>query len=89
MICKEISLLGQERMQYQQAAILVQEACKYTARILIEQGGKTVNVKSMIGILSLGMPTSEEMLLTIDGDDERQALDAIWPLMDTLFVTIE
>lgn len=88
MIRKEIKLCGYERLQSRSAALLVQEACKYSSRILIEQGGKTANAKSMMGVLSLNVPSRESMALIIDGVDEQKAMDAMNPLMDTLFTVI-
>lgn len=88
MIRKEVTLQGQERIQSRQAALVVKEACKYIACILMEQGTQTINVKSMMGILSLGVPTSEPLLLIIDGEDEQQALHALWPLLQTLFIPL-
>lgn len=88
MIRKELKLDGQERLQSRPAALLVQEACKYASRILIEQGGKTVNVKSMMGVLSLGIPTDEKLVLIIDGEDEQKAMDAIAPLIGQMFTKV-
>ena len=88
MIRKEITLHGNERVQSRPAAMLVQEACKYASRILIEQGGKTANAKSMMGVLSLNVPTNEAMTLVIDGADENMAMKAIAPLLDRLFTAI-
>lgn len=88
MIRKEVKLQGQERLQSRQAALLVKEACKYTARILLEQGTQTINVKSMMGILSLGVPTSEPLMLIIDGEDEHQVMDALWPMIRNLFTPL-
>lgn len=85
MIRKELKLEGQERLQSRPAALLVQEACKYNARILIEQGGKTVNVKSMMGVLSLGQPLDEKLVLIVDGDDESKAAEAIEPMIGQMF----
>jgi phosphotransferase system HPr (HPr) family protein len=88
MIRKEIKLLGHERLQSRPAALFVQEACKYASRILIEQGGKTANAKSMMGVLSLNMPTKGAIALVIDGADEKMAMEAISPLLDGLFTVI-
>lgn len=85
MIRKELNLDGQERLQSRPAALLVQEACKFSSRILIEQGGKTVNVKSMMGVLSLGIPSDAKLMLVVDGDDEQKAMDAIVPMISQMF----
>ena len=85
MIRKELIPQGQEPFQSRSAALLVQEACKYASRILIEQGSKTVNVKSMMGVLSLGVPSGEKLILLIEGEDERKAADALTPLISQMF----
>ena len=88
MIRKELSLKGQERLQSRPAALLVQEACKYASRILIEQGGKTVTVKSMMGVLSLGVPVGEKLVLIIDGEDEQKAMEAVAPMIRAMFTKL-
>lgn len=85
MIRKEIQLGDQERLQSRPAALLVQEACKYTSRILIEQGGKTVNAKSMMGVLSLGVTSDADLALIVEGEDEEKAAQAILPLMGQMY----
>ena len=88
MIRKEIKLYGNERLQSRPAALLVQEACKYASHIVIEQGGKTANAKSMMGVLSLNAPSNDTMALIVDGDDEKTAMDTLAPLLDKLFTRI-
>lgn len=85
MIRKVLELDGQERLQSRPAAMLVQEACKYASRILIEQGTKTVNVKSMMGVLSVGVPSGDPLVLVIDGEDEKEAMETIAPMIGQIF----
>lgn len=85
MIRKELALEGHGRLQSRCAALLVQEACKYASRILLEQGGKTVNGKSMMGVLSLCAPVEGTLMLIVDGEDEKAATEAITPLVYEVF----
>ena len=85
MIREEITVVPTGRLQSRAAALLVQEACKYTSRILIEQGSKTINAKSMMGVLSLGIPSQNTMLLIAEGADEAKAAAAIKPLVRSMF----
>ncbi|MDR0929438.1 MAG: HPr family phosphocarrier protein [Oscillospiraceae bacterium] len=85
MIRKDYTLTGLERLQTKMASLLVQEACKHTARVLIEQQGKTVNAKSMMGVLSLGVPMGKTLTLVIEGEDEQKAARALEPLMHALY----
>ena len=57
------------------AAIFVQAASKFKSHIEIEFEGQNVNAKSIIDIMSLGAFCGEEITLTAEGVDEKQALE--------------
>ena len=38
---------------------------------------KKVNAKSIMGLMSLGLSAGEEVVVSIDGDDETNAMDEI------------
>lgn len=58
-------------------AELVQVASKYDSRIYIELGTKRVNAKSIMGMMSLGMNSGEEVCVLADGSDEAAAVENI------------
>lgn len=55
-------------------ALLVQKASKYESAIYIQSGGKRVNVKSIMGMMTLGMDLSENLEVSADGADEEAAI---------------
>lgn len=59
------------------AKTLVNLAKQFQSKISIEYGGKTVNAKSMIGILRLGVKRMGEITVVVEGDDEDKAADAL------------
>ncbi len=85
MIRKEVSIQNAEGLQSKPAALLVQTACRYTSRILIEQGPKTINAKSMMGVLSLGVGPGDVIVLRVDGEDENSAMEAMASLIASGF----
>jgi len=70
------------------AAMLVQEACKFNSRILIEQGSKVVNAKSLMGVLALSSKSMDSLYIVLDGDDEEDAYNAIHALITSHFTAI-
>ena len=86
MIRKEIVIVGGEGLPARSAALLVQIACKFAARVLIEQGSKVINAKSMMGVLSLGVGGDDPLYVVSDGEDEQAAVDAILKLVSSHFV---
>ncbi|WP_028399503.1 phosphocarrier protein HPr [Ectobacillus panaciterrae] len=59
------------------ATLLVNTASKFNSDINLEYVGKTVNLKSIMGVMSLGIQQGAEIKITANGDDAAQALAAI------------
>ncbi|KRK97226.1 hypothetical protein FD04_GL002088 [Secundilactobacillus odoratitofui DSM 19909 = JCM 15043] len=56
------------------ATLLVQAASKYNADITLEYDGKSVNLKSIMGVMSLGVGQNTDITISADGDDEKEAM---------------
>lgn len=86
MIRMPLSLTGQDTLQRRTAALLVQVANRYDARVLIECEQKIVNAKSMLGLLSVGADgVKGNLTLLVDGPDEEKAAKAIADLIENNF----
>ncbi|MBM7571044.1 phosphocarrier protein HPr [Aquibacillus albus] len=59
------------------ATVLVNKAGSFAADTTVEYNGKSVNLKSIMGVMSLGIPKDSEIKITADGSDEQEALDAL------------
>ena len=81
MIRQPISFPGGQPLTRSIAVQVVQVTAKYTSRIMIEHDRKIVNAKSMLGLLSLGLEDQEGMTLLVEGEDEREAVEAILKLL--------
>lgn len=62
-------------LQARPAAQFVQEANRYSAHIFLEKGGKKVNAKSIMGLMSLAVTRGEVITLIAEGADEETALN--------------
>ncbi|PTJ71085.1 phosphocarrier protein HPr, partial [Staphylococcus kloosii] len=56
---------------------LVQTASKFDSDIQLEYNSKKVNLKSIMGVMSLGVGKDAEITIYVDGSDEAEAIDAI------------
>jgi phosphocarrier protein HPr len=63
------------------ATLLVQTASKFSSDINLECNGKTVNMKSIMGVMSLGIGKGAEIIISADGHDETAALESIETLL--------
>jgi len=67
------------------AALLVQEASKYTSIIELESDGLKVNGKSIMGVMMLAAACDSEITVIVNGDDSEEAYAAIKRLIDSKF----
>lgn len=77
MASKKITINLPTGLEARPVALLVQVASKYESSIYIECENKKVNAKSIMGMMSLGLVTGEDVLVSAVGDDEAEALDSI------------
>ncbi|MGY3749884.1 phosphocarrier protein HPr [Vagococcus acidifermentans] len=59
------------------ATLLVQTASKFSSDINLEYKGKSVNLKSIMGVMSLGVGQGADVTISADGADEAEAMAAI------------
>lgn len=76
MIKKNIEVAS-DKEEARTIAVLVQLASQYQSKISICQENKTVNAKSIMGMMTLGLAPGKELELSVDGDDETLAMDTI------------
>lgn len=67
------------------AALFVQTAARFRSDIAVTANGKTVNAKSMMGVLSLGASKGSQVEITADGEDASAALAALKALVESNF----
>ncbi len=64
------------------AAKFVHTATKFDSQIRVSRDGKTMDGKSIMGILLLAAPAGTTILISADGADEAAAVDALCRLVD-------
>ncbi|MGN1145272.1 MAG: HPr family phosphocarrier protein [Acetatifactor sp.] len=74
---KNIQIRLENGLEARPVALLVQEASKYESTIYIQSGEKKVNAKSIMGMMSLGLDSGEELIVTAEGVDEKRAIEGI------------
>ena len=59
------------------ATLLVQAASKFESNIELEYNGRKVNLKSIMGVMSLGVGKDADIVIYADGADEEAALNFV------------
>ncbi|ANZ94617.1 MULTISPECIES: phosphocarrier protein HPr [Brochothrix] len=56
------------------ATLLVQSASKFASDVQLGYNGKDVNLKSIMGVMSLGIGKGAEITISAEGADEKEAI---------------
>ena len=84
MVRKEVIVKNSTGLHARPATLLVKKASSFKSEISIEYNGKNANVKSLIGVLSLGVTKDAKVLVTASGDDEAYAVEEIVKLIQSI-----
>src|SRR5699024_1909521 len=77
MEAKSFLIIDETGIDASPATILVQTATKIESDIELEYNSKKVNLKSIMGVMSLGVGKGAEVTIYADGKDEEEAIEAI------------
>ena len=77
MITKKIKIQIQSGLEARPVAVLVQVASQYSSSIYVEVEDKKVNAKSIMGMMTLGLASGQQLEIAIDGEDEDMAMVSI------------
>ncbi len=70
-----VSMMGEA--EERPVAVLVQVASQYESRVHLVTGDKKINAKSIMGMMTLGLDSGEEITLSANGEDEEAAMNSI------------
>ncbi|AOF49245.1 phosphocarrier protein HPr [Tetragenococcus halophilus] len=74
---KDFNVTAETGIHARPATLLVQTASKFNSDINLEYKGKSVNLKSIMGVMSLGVGQGSDVTISVDGADESDAMAAI------------
>ncbi|PLS16481.1 phosphocarrier protein HPr [Bacillus sp. M6-12] len=77
MVEKTFKVTAETGIHARPATLLVQSAGKFDSDINLEYKGKKVNLKSIMGVMSLGIGQGSDITITADGSDEQDALNTL------------
>jgi phosphocarrier protein HPr len=85
MITRNVTIVNRLGLHARAATRLVNCASEFSSEILVKKAARSVNGKSIMGVLTLAAATGTELTLEIDGDDEQLAMTALIRLINDRF----
>ena len=81
MFSKEVVVRCESGLHNRQATYFVQKANEFESIIWVESDNRTMNAKSLLGIMSLGIVTGANVKLSAQGSDAESAVNALEALL--------
>ena len=85
MMTQDVTIKNSVGLHARPATFFIQKANSYKSSIWVEKDDRSVNAKSLLGVLSLGMVNGMTITLVADRSDEREALDGLKELIENGF----
>jgi len=73
----EYTIVDKEGIHARPAGVLVKTAGQFESRIMAENKGKIVDMKSIFAIMSLAAKCGEKIIVRAEGSDEKKAIEEI------------
>lgn len=77
MVSKSLIFNFENVLPTKAVAMLIQTASAYRSSVWISRGDRRANAKSLLGVMSLGIENKTELVITAEGSDEKDALEAV------------
>ena len=74
---KQYKVTAETGIHARPATLLVQTASKFNSEIQLEYKGKKVNLKSIMGVMSLGVGQGADITISAEGNDANDALNSL------------
>ncbi len=82
---KLVTIKNRAGIHARPAALLVQTAGRFAAKVFLEKDGERINGKSIMGIITLAATYNTEIRIIAEGEDEKEAVDALARLFENKF----
>ena len=85
MVSREITIINKLGLHARAAARLVSLASSFESDVRVTRDGKTVNGKSIMGVMMLAASQNTQITISVDGADEQTALNKLEALVADRF----
>ena len=85
MIEREVTIVNKLGLHARAAAKLVNTASGFAASVELKRDTQQVNGKSIMGVMMLAASKGTQLTLTVDGEDEEHAMQALETLIAERF----
>jgi len=82
---KTLKIENEEGLHARPAGVFVKKASEFRSQVFVKANETKVNAKSIMSLMTLGLEKNAEMTIITEGDDEKEALEALSALVEGKF----
>ena len=82
---RDVEIVNKLGLHARPSARLTQLASSFKSNVHMSRNGRRVNAKSIMGVMMLAAAKGSTITLETEGDDEKEAIDALAGLISTGF----
>lgn len=82
MAVRSFKIINEKGLHARSAMILVNKASQYTSEMTMDFNGKSINLMSIMGLVSLAVGKGEIVIIKAQGNDCDQAMDKLEEVME-------
>ncbi len=79
---RTVSLVHPQGLHARPAALFVRRASHFSSKVTLKKGRKSVDGKSIMGLLTLAARQGARISLVVDGVDAKEALDQLSQMLE-------
>ncbi len=85
MLQQTLTLRNKLGLHARPSALLAKTAGLFKSSITLTSGSRSVDAKSILGLMTMAMPCDTELTVSAEGPDEKAALESIVELFENRF----
>ncbi len=82
-VVKTVVVKNKSGIHARPASLLVREATRFQSRLILGKNGMEVDLKSILGLMSLAVMSGDTIVIKADGVDECEALEHLADLFES------
>lgn len=82
---QEVTIRNRAGIHARPASLIVKTANRFESQVYLEKDGTRINAKSIMGIITLGASYNSRLMLSAEGTDEAEVVEAIAHLFESRF----
>lgn len=85
MIKEQVVVIDKIGFHARTAALFAKQAALFSSNVKIEFNNKSINGKSMLSIMTLGVRSNDTIEIITDGEDEQEAITSLIKMIQNNF----